>query len=46
VHEPWQHLKELSAGHTSVESKLGFEYILRATKGQHVNVPTEHQLTP
>jgi hypothetical protein len=41
VHEPWQHLKELSGGNTSVEAKLGFEYILCARKGQHVNGPTE-----
>jgi hypothetical protein len=46
VHEPWQHLKELSGGNTSVESKLGFEYILCATKGQHVNGPTEQDRRP
>jgi SAM-dependent methyltransferase len=39
VHEPWQHLKELSGGKTSVESKQSFEYILCARKGQHVNGP-------
>lgn len=46
VHEPWQHLKELSGGHASVESKLGFEYILCARKGQHVNGPAEHGRQP
>jgi SAM-dependent methyltransferase len=46
VHEPWQHLKELSGGNTSVESKLGFEYILCASKGQHVNGPTEQDRRP
>ncbi len=34
VHEPWQHLEELSAGRTSVEPKLGFEYILWAEKDE------------
>lgn len=34
VHEPWQQLDELSGGKTSVEPKLGFEYILWAGKGQ------------
>jgi hypothetical protein len=46
VHEPWQHLKELSGGNTSVQSKLGFEYILCARKGQHVNGPTEQDRRP
>ena len=37
VHEPWRHLQELSAGKTSVEPKLGFEYILWAEKTRHAN---------
>ncbi|HEV8277041.1 MAG TPA: methyltransferase domain-containing protein [Streptosporangiaceae bacterium] len=37
VHEPWQHLDELSGGKTSVEPKLGFEYILWAEKDQQGN---------
>jgi SAM-dependent methyltransferase len=46
VHEPWQHLNELSAGTTSVESKLGLEYILCAEKGQHVNGPPAQDQQP
>ena len=41
VHEPWQHLSELSEGHTSVEPKPGFEYVLCARKGQHPTGPAE-----
>jgi SAM-dependent methyltransferase len=41
VHEPWQHLNELSGGNTSVESKLGFEYILCAIKGPVHHGPQE-----
>jgi SAM-dependent methyltransferase len=37
VHEPWRHLEELSGGKTSVEPKLGFEYVLCAGKDQGVN---------
>jgi hypothetical protein len=36
VHEPWQHLEEISAGKISVEPKLGFEYILWAEKDRQV----------
>ena len=46
VHEPWQHLKELSGGNTSVVPKLGFEYILCARKGQNLDGPTEHDRRP
>ncbi len=37
VHEPWQHLEQLSEGRTFVEPKLGFEYIVCARKPPHAS---------